>query len=106
MGRGEYQHATSTIRLGDAIPLSNVLGKEPVDEHAEHCGHEMHPPISLAPINGTDYNRALAAALLAGIKAAKIEIKQLTPGRAWAVMEIDRRLADAVALDPVGMAVV
>ncbi|MBF1995121.1 PepSY-associated TM helix domain-containing protein [Serratia symbiotica] len=97
-------------QFGWATPsLSTVLGKEPVDEHAEHCGHEMHPPISLAPINGADYDRALAAARLAGIKAAKIEIKQPTPGRAWAVMEIDRSWptqVDAVALDPVSMAVV
>lgn len=38
----------------------------------------MHPPILLAPFNGADYDRTLAAASLAGIKAAKIEIKQLT----------------------------
>lgn len=76
------------------------------DEHAEHYGHMAMVATS---ITLQDFDRALSAARMAGISAARI---QLTPPsssqEAWRVAEIDRQWptqVDQVALHPHSMAV-
>lgn len=81
--------------------LSGNTEPPPQNEHAHHMMMDMS---DRTPIDPARFDRVLASARAAGIKASKIEIRPTSkPHRAWTVTEMERTWptrADAVAVDP------
>jgi len=100
-----------TPSVNTALHPSAEMMNMTADEHAEHMGHTIAPPSAEpATVSAEQFDRVLAAAREAGIRAEKLEIRPAkTTDKAWTVNEIDRSWptrVDSVAVDPHNYAVV